>query len=481
MPLFYTPVRLAAALAVSASSILLSIDAASQPSDQNPIELATRPFELGSLGIRFSLPVGATATTRRIGTEVQGDVIGPDQAYRISITSRSSSNTELTAEAAAESILLNLKEAYGIEDGDTRGVTIATFAQELRTVEAVPFPGGEAQRFFLRQPATAQQDDTVRGVAVIDLGRGRMLVWDATSSIADFEKLAPSLDAMLSTVQFENPERRFADRGIAITAGQQVLDSISTETLRNAFQSTAERWYRLYEPSSESDREVGYRRVTTWTGTRDEIDPSPRSTSASSDPTTGLLIRIEARTLGEPNPTTGDPIIYDSRGTYWVSEDLSAETWNLAIAIRDGRRSTTLSEIGARDGFEELIVTAQTPSGRSETTRHRIEGEGYLPLPIALMLPELLTDTNTAGDFGFYAYRSDTSAIAYRSDSLRANDDGEGWVLRSRVAPGTPELVKFLDDDGAIRREQLPDGKVWDPIESRELINLWRRKQLPLE
>ena len=63
----------------------------------------------------------------------------------------------------------------------------------------------------------------------------------------------------------------------------------------------------------------------------------------------------------------------------------------------------------------------------------------------------------------------------------RATRDGEGWVLRSRVAPGTPELVKFLNDDGSIRREQLPDGKVWDPIESIELVNLWRRKRLPLD
>ncbi|MEO1715688.1 MAG: hypothetical protein AAFR76_01135 [Planctomycetota bacterium] len=469
---------LAAAFALP---LLGGAPALAQASGQSPIEMSGRPFDLGSLGVSFNLPVGATATTRRIGTEVQADVIGPNNGYRVTITSRSSSNTELTAEAAAESILMNLKEAYGIEDGDATGVTIATFAQELRTVEPVSFPGGEAQRFFLQQPATASQDDTVRGVAVIDLGRGRMLVWDATSPIAGFETLAPSFDAMLSTIQFENPELRFADRGIAVTAGQRVLDSIDTDTLRETFESAGERWLRLYEPAGESDREIGYRRVTTWAGTRDEIDPSRRSSSSSTDMTPGLLVRIEARTLGEISPQTGNQIIYDSRGTYWVSEDLSSETWNLSIAIRDGGRTTSLSEVGARNGFEEIMVTAKTPSGRSETTRHRIEGEGYLPLPLALMLPDILTGAGTAGDFGFYAYRSDTNAIAYRSDSLRKDDDGEGWVLRSRVAPGTPELVKFLNDDGSIRREQLPDGKVWDPIESIELVNLWRRKRLPLD
>ncbi|MEO0631923.1 MAG: hypothetical protein AAFY46_14545, partial [Planctomycetota bacterium] len=135
----------AVALPMLAAEPLIA-QTANQPANQIPIELSSRPFELGSLGVSFNLPVGATATTRRIGTEVQADVIGPDNSYRVSITSRSSSNTELTAQVAAESILLNLKEAYGIEDGDNTGVTIATFAQELRTVEPVAFPGGEAQR-----------------------------------------------------------------------------------------------------------------------------------------------------------------------------------------------------------------------------------------------------------------------------------------------------------------------------------------------
>ncbi len=447
--------------------------------DQQPIELSASPFELSSLGLRFNLPLSATATTRRIGTEVQADVIGPGNTYRVSITSRASSNTELTSEAAAESILLNLKEAFGVTDGDSGGsVTLATFAQELRTVEAVGFAGGEAHRFFIRQPATREGDDTVRGVAVIDLGRGRMLVWDATAPADGFENLVPSLDAMLGTVRFDDPERRVADRGIAVEAGKRVIEAIGTDRLRVVFDNDADRWLRLYEPTADGDREIGYRRVTTWAGTRDEVD---LSSSGGTDRTQGFLVRIEARTLGETSPQTGERIIYDSRGTYWVSEDLTAETWQLSIAIRDGGRTTTLTEIGAREGTEELIVIAQAPSGRSETTRHRLEGEGYLPQPLVLLLPELLAGTETAGDFGFYAYRSDTNAIAYRSDSLRRADEGEGWVLRSRVAPGTPELTKFLNQDGSIRREQLPDGKVWDPIESNELVNLWRRKRLPMQ
>lgn len=479
-----TPIRCRAAAAILAAAATALPATTLAQTDQTPIEMAGTPFEISNLGLRFSLPVGATATTRRIGTEVQADIVGPNAAYRVSITSRTSSNTELTAEAAAQSILLNLKEAFGVSDGDAdSSVTIATFAEELRTVEPVPFAAGTAHRFFIRQPATRDEGDTVRGVAVINLGRGRMLVWDATAPEANFETLAPSLDAMLRTLQVENPELRQADRGVAIEAGQRVLDAIGSEQLRRVFEDGDEHWLRLYEPSADGDREVGYRRVTTWAGTRDEVSPNSRG---APDPSPGYLVRIEARTLGEVNEATGNRVIYDSRGTYWVREDLDAETWQLSIAIRDGRRVTTLTEIGAREESadpedNELIVTAQSPNGRSETTRHRLEGEGYLPQSIALMLPQLLATTETAGDFGFYVYRSDTSAVAYRSDTLRKDPDSDGWIMRSRVAPGTPELIKFLEPDGSIRREQLPDGKVWDPIEANELVNLWRRKGLPLK
>ncbi|MEO1583608.1 MAG: hypothetical protein AAFR96_03420 [Planctomycetota bacterium] len=473
------PLRYAAALVTCLACLAAGQPAAGQ-TDAEQIELAATPFELSGLGVRFRLPIGATARTRRIGSETQADIIGPDASYRVTITSRTSSNEDLTAEAAAESILLNLQRSFGVTDGDANrpeSVTIATYAQQLRTIESVEFGSGIAQRFFIRQPATRDEGDTVRGVALIDLGRGRMLVWDATAPEANFEPLAASLDAMLTTVGFADPEQRFASRGIALEAGQRVLDTLDRSRLAEIFDEPGEQWFRLYLPTADGDEEIGYRRVTTWTGDREDI--GSRSSSTSSD--AGMLVRIEARTLGAESPQTGERIVYDSRGTYWVSNDLASEAWELSIAIRDGRRTTTLSEIGARDGDEQLMVTAKTPNGRSESASHRIGSQGYIPQPVALQLPRLLVEADTAGDFAYYGYRSDANAIAFRTDTLRRDETGDGWVLRSRVAPGSPELVKFLDQDGTIIREQLPDGKVWEPISSNELINLWRRKGLPIQ
>jgi hypothetical protein len=469
-------------LAAACIAALLTGTASSQSEHKAtdpPVQLTNTPFELSGIGMSFRLPLGATATTRRIANEAEAEIVGPDAAYRITISSRASSNTRLTGQQAAESILTSLAAAYGINDAGDPGRTIGTLARELRTLEPVAFSGGQAHRFFIQQPAGPGTDESVRGVAVVDLGQGRMLVWDAQAPADRATTLADTFDAMLGSVAFADPERRFADRGIAIAAGQRVLAEVSPEDLSAIVAAHGERWYRLHDPAAgATDREVGYRRVTAWLGPRTDLNASgPRS---GEDSSLGLLVRIEARTLG-PRPERGTRTTYDSRGTYWVSADLREEAWELTVAVRDADRVTTLGELGARDGDTELVVSTQSPSAPSQSTRHRIDGEGYLPAPMAILLPHLLASTRTAGDFGFYAYRADTSTITYRQDSLRHAEGAEGWKLTSRVSPESPELARYLDADGRLVKEQLPDGKVWEPIELSRLAELWRAAGLPMD
>ncbi|MGP1272984.1 MAG: hypothetical protein ACTS22_06600 [Phycisphaerales bacterium] len=489
-PLCPLPAGLAALLLAGpltgwAGATAAQTSAARAARPQPTIELAATPFELTGLGMRFQLPVGATATTRRLGSETHADVVGPDAAYRVTISSRASSNTELTSEAAANAVLLNLKEAYGISDGDAERpsrVAVATYARELRQIEPVAFAGGVAHRFYILQPATRSTPETVRGVAVIDLGQGRMLVWDATAPADEFDRLAASLDAMLSTVAFDDPAARVASRGAAIAAGTKLLEQVGSEGLQRIIENHGERWYRLHTPDETgATREVAYRRVQAELGTRDQLSAASR-VSGPAGQTPGYIVRIDARTLA-PGQTTdpNDRTIYDSSAAYWVSEDFQQETWRITVAIKQGRRTSTFSEVGARDGFEELVVTIQSPNGTAETNHHRIEPEGYLSMPVAALLPLVLAEAETPGDFAFYAYRSDTSSVSYRTDVFRKLEASDGWSLHTTLSPGTPALIRHLDPNGLLLREELPDGKVWEPIELRRLAELWRRQGLPID
>jgi hypothetical protein len=106
-----------------------------------------------------------------------------------------------------------------------------------------------------------------------------------------------------------------------------------------------------------------------------------------------------------------------------------------------------------------------------------LEREGYLPVALALLLPQILVEAAVPGDFGFYTYRSDSGSVSYRDDILRQTD--AGWSLVSRLGADNPDLTRTLDGQGRLVLEMLPDGKRWEPIEAAELLELWQRKGLP--
>ncbi|MEM8757081.1 MAG: hypothetical protein AAGF47_04780 [Planctomycetota bacterium] len=482
-------IALAALLAAAAPAAPARGGTTAQPTDRQArpaqpsetIELAATAFELRGIGMRFRLPVGATASSRRLGPETHAVVVGPDSAYQITVSSRSSSNTALTTEAAAEAVLVNLKAAHGITDGDAdqpATTAVATFARVLRPVEAVPFANGVAHRFLLLEPATRGTEERVRGVAVIQIGPGRMLVWDAHAPSDEFERLAGSIDAMLATVEFDDPNARLAGRGIAVAAGSKLLEQLGPDDLREILGSYGERWARLYTIDDRgNETDLGYRRVRASVGTRAEINDPPRARGPA-DREPGYLVRIDARSLDRDTP--GGMTVYDSRGTYWVSEDFESEAWTITVAIKQGSRTSTYASTGAREGFEEIVVTSQSPTGGSENIRISIDREGYLPTPLTLLLPAVLVHAEVPGDFAFYAYRSDAGTVSYRTDSFRQDDDSDAWIIRSVTTPGGPEIERRMTSEGELIREVLPDGKFWEPIELRELAALWRRQGLPL-
>ena len=164
----------------------------------------------------------------------------------------------------------------------------------------------------------------------------------------------------------------------------RLLRGIDAKTMREIFDSHGERWYRLYRSSDDSseEREIGYRYVRAWAGQRSDVG-GKGSISAAEGNVPGYVVQIKARSLDE-NTSGPDQLVYDSEGTYFVSEDFKKEAWKLRLVIRRGNESTNFTEIGARDGFEELLVTTSSPNGRDESYRQKIKEEGYLPLPLAL-------------------------------------------------------------------------------------------------
>lgn len=470
------------ALALAATCLLPAANSLAQdaaPQETTTTELSDSTLNLQGLGIELSLPVGSTSTTHSLSRETKAEILGKDNAWRLTVTTQTSANKELEAKEAAEKILANLQKIYAIDDVQRPDAVIGTFARIMDPIEKITFKGGEAFRFFIYQPADRPSaPDTVRGVGVVKIGAGQMLVWDMHAPEANYDQAKDALNAMLGSVRTTATPLAFADRKLAIKTGQRLLDSLTDEEMKSIFQNYGERWYRLYETLPDStEKEIGYRKIRAWTGHRSELG----GLSARERDEAGYLVEIQARTLGEE--TSGmERVVYDSKGTYFVSEDKAREAWNLVVVIKQGGRNSAFTEVGAREGFEELLVTTDDPSGPGKTLQIDIKEEGYLPMPFSLILPTLLTETEATGDVAFYTYRSDASAVTFRHDAVRHDPDNPGgWIHRSSVSADSPQIVKYLDKTGRIQREELPGDRQWVKTDIQELSRIWRQKNLPMD
>lgn len=476
--------RRAAIALVTTLCLSIAPESAGQASSRDseplpPIEMSQKPLNLPGLGIDVVLPVGSTSQQQTLSREVFADVVGKDNAWRMTLSTQTSSNTTMGAKDAIEKILENLQKSFSVTKIDSPDEMIGTFARELAPIEPVKFAGGEAYRFFLLQPASKpDQPDTVRGVAVIKTGPGQMLVWDMAAREENYALAKQALDATLAAITTTNAPLAPLEREIALKTGQRLVRDIPADQMRSIFDNYGERWYRYYrEDSQGNESEIGYKRITARTGTRGDLGGVKQGNMGER----GYIVEVQARLL-EENPVGPERMIYDTKGTYFVSEDFNTETWNLIVVVKQGRQSTTFSEVGAREGFEELMVVTTDPSGRGDTKKHAIKEVGYLPLATSLILPAILTDTEATGDLAFYTYRSDASAVAFRHDSIRRDTDNEGqWIHRSSVKHDSPQITKYVDADGKIVREVLPGGRRWVATTINDLTRIWRENDLPMD
>jgi hypothetical protein len=83
-------------------------------------------------------------------------------------------------------------------------------------------------------------------------------------------------------------------------------------------------------------------------------------------------------------------------------------------------------------------------------------------------------------EFGFYSYRSESENIALRRDNVfRDSQNGGVWTINTKFRDDTRPQRSIFNDKGEFKRTELPDGRIWEPIQLNELLRLWQSKQLP--
>lgn len=441
---------------------------------QPEIELSPNPVRLGDEGIYVRFPIGSQAQSTQLGGRFVAQVIDDGRRWALTVRLATSANEALTALDVTSAAETQLKAAHGYADGQGRQQSLA---ESIMPTTGFTLSGAQAARFAIQAPSATGGEDHLQHYAAAAIGPGRFLTFDLRSTEPHAQIARAVFDAVLEGTDLGSVRASGVSRAVAVEAGIAWLKELSDDDLEQVLSSTGDVWMRLYKPATDAqpEQELGYQRLRAWRGSEADIkNPRPRRGGE------GIVVQIIARTLQPGAQGIGT---IDAESVSYVSRDLETEAWKVTLALREpgARRPSTWQSIGARTRTS-MSVNIEDATRSVRTIRPQIEGEGYIPQPIALLLPRLLGVRSIDGSFGFYAFRSDAEAIVLRRDLvLPAGDATDDRIIETRLGPDRPVQRTRVTRTGEIRSIELPDGSRWEPTTLERLVALWRAKGLPID
>lgn len=486
------PARLAAlvaiavaALGVSAQTSSVSGQTRSQTARQPErapaarsslgVALQSVPTRIDALDLTFFLPEDAVAETTSFGVNATMGVELPDGLGVLVIKGQRSTNPDLTVELVTDSMIEQLYLSRGKQDqASGRFQTSATLIDRT----TLRLAGLSGERFYIRVPGADGSPEVFRGVTVFRTEPGRFLVFDLMTEATNFETARRTYETVVGTIEVADRDALAARRAAAIDNLQSVLATLTPDELRLLAEKNPERWERLYTPARSGDEmdatEHGYRRVRVRPGVRGEVSGTPERNWTAADRASGLIVQLDAMALESR-------LRVDTRAVYFVSDDFKQEAWTVNMALRQEGVTTESSVSGARSGTSMTIQLKQDKAAPT-VTRPVIQGEGYVSQALTYLIAPMLVSRAKAGEFAAYAYNPATNIISLRWDTVEQPADKPGlWVVRSRADDNTPATTHTFNGQGRLMRSELHNGRIWEPIELDRLVNLWKRKGMPLE
>lgn len=448
------------------------------------VELSDEPQVLESVGLKFFPPAGAKVIQDTAGKDARLTVVAADESWQINVTAPRTSNPDLTVTTACDELIAKLLERVGQVDKDTQ--EIKTLGKVLSRSDKLVLdsdrPDLMGEQFVVSLPRSKDVADTIRGYTLVKIAADRFVNFELITTSDKYQSAGSIYQIVIRTAKFEDAERQVAARAAAVAAGKAVFGGLTDETLRDIMKQRNGRFERLYRPAVGGARmdesEVAYRRITTWFGRRGELDPSrPAKDFTAAEKEEGYLLRTDARYVNGPQ-------VVDVSGTFFIRPDRTLEAWVIRQAVREAGKKDTVgisTEKGARENNIISVVTEVT--GRpDESVKTQVSGDGYLSRFESMLLPQILIRSKVPTEFGFYVYQSEAGKVQLRREVLEQPVDRPGlWKLTTRLSEDRKPMVSLFNDQGDLIRTELSDGSVWEPIDPKALVRLWRDKNLPLD
>ncbi|MCC6227773.1 MAG: hypothetical protein IT432_00945 [Phycisphaerales bacterium] len=448
------------------------------------VELSDEPQVLESVGLKFFPPAGAKVIQDTAGREARLTIVPVDESWQINVTSPRTSNPDLTVTTACDELIAKLMERVGQVDKDTQEIKTLgkVLSRSDKLVLDTDRPELLGEQFVVSLPRGKGDSETIRGYTLVKIAADRFVNFELITTADKYQAAGPVYQIVVRTAKFEDAERTVAARAAAIAAGRSVFGGLSDEALREIMKQRNGRFERLYRPAVGGARmdesEVAYRRTTTWFGKRGELDPSrPAKDFTAAEKEEGYLLRTDARYVNGAQ-------VVDVSGTFFIRPDRSMEAWVVRQAIREAGKKDTVgisTEKGAREGNIISVVTEVTGQA-DESVKTQVSGDGYLSRFESLLLPQILIRSKVPTEFGFYVYQSEAGKVQLRRELLEQPPERPGlWKLTTRLSEDRKPMVSLFNDQGDLIRTELSDGSIWEPIDAKALVRLWRDKNLPLD
>ncbi len=431
------------------------------------VELATEPTRIDALNLNIFLPKDAVAETTSFGTNATMGVGFPDQIGVMIIKEQRTTDPELTVAQVAQSLIKQLTRFASSTTG-----TVIRHETDLK----IGFWEGE--RFYVRLPGLDGKPDSVRGMTIFQNQPQHFIIFDLTTLYKDFDLARVMYETSVATMDLGNPTEIDVRRAAAIKNTLAFLDTRSVDDYQDAMTGKQDHWERLYTPGPTGDdmdaTEYGYRRIRSWGGFKGELTEKPRGSWNPDDKTLGYFVQVDAMAIE-------DDMRVDTRATFYMSEDMSEESWTIKMSLRRGTEQKTSTITGARSK-KSMAVLLEPSDAPPTKTNPLIQGDGYISQPLTYLLGRMLAADAEPGEYASYAYNSSLGAIALRWDVLEHPEETPDLTrITTKVSNDTPPTVSIYDKEGNLLRVRLANGRIWEPIELDRLIDLWKKKGLPLD
>lgn len=445
--------------------------------DPAAVDLADSPMAIEAIGLRLYPQAGATSFTQTLGGMVTSSIRLADGIGTVSIQRRTTEGKDLALQEIEGALL---KKTLGLPE-ETTGVSIdaaidTDAGRSLGRSPSIPAAGRIVRPFYVSMKDA--QAEPYRGFAVLKLTTADFVLFQLSADEAHFERAREVFEVMLGTAELLTDDASTADRGAALAAGVALLKGLSADAYDAVIRDFPEQFERIYRPApggAEADeKEVGYRRVKAWIGSRDDLTAG-EPTNQDADSWDGYLLRIDGLVLLDDGRRA------DSQSVYFLSRDRRQEAWSVTMAIRGAAGAPEIwSELGARSG-DSMSVQISQAGQSAHTIRPLIEGEGYVSRLESYLIPQLLIRAGRPGKYAFYAYDQSAESNRLRRIELARVTDRPGmWRVTTRRADEQFEVADF-NEYGRLIRSETSDGLIKRPIEFDRLYRIWESKALPLD